>query len=508
MLRMFPATIIIFILLALAADARPTPSHPIVDTGQHTCFNNRKAAACPQKGRDFFGQDAQYQGNEPSYTNNGDGTITDNVTGLMWVKARGRKTTWKEAVSGASKCRVGGHDDWRAPTIKELYSLIDFRGDTGRNGQNGRPYIDTRFFDFKFGDTSRGERSIDCQDWSATKYVGTTMGGNETAFGVNFADGRIKAYPTTTRRPGRRDKRYIRYVRGNPAYGQNRFRDNGDGAVTDEATGLTWQKGDSGRGLNWKEALAYAENLTLAGRSDWRLPNAKELQSIVDYSRSPSTTHSPAIAPVFDSTSVESYYWTSTTHTEHGRADRAVYIAFGRAMGHFQTPGSKSKKLIDVHGAGAQRSDPKSGDPSRFPQGMGPQGDDISIYNFVRCVRGGKADPATPPPPSAFSTTSRMRGPKPPLEEEINGQPGGMGPRPGPEGGFGMAPPPPGGGQEGRMGMRQGPPPEAFDACSGAAAGSPCSFTAPHGRISGICRAPHGDLICVPEGRRGGPPPQ
>jgi len=47
------------------------------------------------------------------------------------------------------------------------------------------------------------------------------------------------------------------------------------------------------------------------------------------------------------------------------------------------------KRRINVHGAGAQRSDPKSGDPKQFPQGRGPQGDDIRIYNFVRCVRGG-----------------------------------------------------------------------------------------------------------------------
>ena len=34
--------------------------------------------------------------------------------------------------------------------------------------------------------------------------------------------------------------------------------------------------------MNWEDALSYAENLELAGYSDWRLPNAKELQSIVE----------------------------------------------------------------------------------------------------------------------------------------------------------------------------------------------------------------------------------
>jgi hypothetical protein len=44
---------------------------------------------------------------------------------------------------------------------------------------------------------------------------------------------------------------------------------------------------------------------------------------------------------------------------------------------------------IDMHGAGAQRSDPKSGDPANWPKGHGPQGDAIRITNFARCVRGG-----------------------------------------------------------------------------------------------------------------------
>jgi len=45
--------------------------------------------------------------------------------------------------------------------------------------------------------------------------------------------------------------------------------------------------------------------------------------------------------------------------------------------------------LVDVNGAGAQRSDPKAGDPAMFPHGRGPQGDVIRIYNYVRLVRGG-----------------------------------------------------------------------------------------------------------------------
>ncbi len=99
---------------------------------------------------------------------------------------------------------------------------------------------------------------LDCQDWSATEYLGATMNGNPTVFGVNFADGRIKGYPKTMlRREGvRANKLNVRYVRGNPRYGNNDFHDNGDGTITDRATGLMWTKADSAKGMNWQKAVA------------------------------------------------------------------------------------------------------------------------------------------------------------------------------------------------------------------------------------------------------------
>ena len=365
-----------------------------MDTGQSQCFDTRHAIAPPKPDEPFYNQDAQAQGLQPSYRDNGDGTVSDLNTGLMWVRARGDKTTWEAAMSGAAACRVGGHRDWRAPTIKELYSLINFNGGFHGMPGNSTPYIDTGAFEFRYGNESAGERAIDCQDWSATEYVGTTMNNSPTVFGVNFADGRIKGYPKFRPGPGGRTPHtlYIRYVRGNPQYGVNHFADNGDGTVTDKATGLTWQKQDSGKALNWADALQYAKTLRLAGHAGWRVPNAKELQSIVDYTRAPAVTKSAAINPLFSVSAVESYFWSSTTHLD-GPPDRqggaAVYVAFGRALGYMQMPpGSGAFRLIDVHGAGAQRSDPKEGNPADFPRGRGPQGDDIRIYNFVRCVRG------------------------------------------------------------------------------------------------------------------------
>jgi hypothetical protein len=56
----------------------------------------------------FYGQDAQLYGNQPGYRNNGDGTISDLNTGLMWVQARGAEVTWATAVANAPACTVGG----------------------------------------------------------------------------------------------------------------------------------------------------------------------------------------------------------------------------------------------------------------------------------------------------------------------------------------------------------------------------------------------------------------
>jgi hypothetical protein len=355
---------------------------------------------CPEPGEPFYGQDAQYQVRLPAYRHNRDGTISDLNTGLMWVKARGAKTTWDEAVAGAAACRVAGHSDWRMPGIKELYSLINFSGGFHGFPQRSRPYLGTNYFDFAYGDESRGERPIDCQDWSATQYLSTTMNGNPTVFGVNFADGRIKGYPKVTRGPrgAGTSKLYVRYVRGNPRYGRNDFCDNGDGTVTDRATGLMWSKADSETGMNWPAALAWvqAKNArTYLGYGDWRLPSAKELQSIVDYTRAPAVTRSPALAPLFDCSALGDgdypFFWSSTTHLD-GPLDRrgvaAVYVAFGRATGWMQfPPGAGEYRLLDVHGAGAQRSDPKTGDPAAYPHGRGPQGDVVRISNYVRLVR-------------------------------------------------------------------------------------------------------------------------
>ncbi|WP_434036187.1 DUF1566 domain-containing protein [Formosa sp. 4Alg 33] len=365
-------------------------TYPIVDTGVTEFYSNNNVISAPQSGDEFYGQDANYPENQPSYTDNGDGTITDNVTGLMWEKDMGEKMSFEASFAKAQNSNLGGHSDWRVPTIKELYSLILFTGQV-KGAKSGKLFIDTHYFNQPLGNTNIGEREIDAQTWSSTAYVGLTMNGDKTIFGVNFVDGRIKGYPKFNKRKNSENTMYFRMVRGNTDYGKNNFIDNGDGTVSDYATGLMWQKSDDGKGRDWEASLAYSEHLELAGHTDWRLPNAKELQSIVDYSRSPQTTNSPAINPIFSTSEINDpegnsgqypFFWTSTTHLDGvNPTSSAVYIAFGAGQGKMRN------QLMDVHGAGCQRSDPKSGSKNKYPTYFGPQGDVRYVYNYVRSVR-------------------------------------------------------------------------------------------------------------------------
>ena len=387
-----PGILVVFISLLCSPLHGQSMSYPVVGTGVTDFYSNTSTIEEPLPGEIFFGQNGNYPGNVPSYTDNHDGTITDNVTGLMWQQDMGSKITWFDAFTKASTMTLGGYDDWRVPTIKELYSLILF---TGR--VNGTvPYemfIDSGYFIQPLGDTEVGERLIDAQTWSSTQYRSTTMNGDTTVFGVNFLDGRIKGYPKYEPGSSNTIQRlmYFRMVRGNPDYGQNDFTGNGDGTITDNATGLMWQQADDGISRDWQTALTYAENMQLAGYDDWRLPDAKELQSIVDYSRCPDVTGSAALDPVFSITGITDpegnpgqypYFWTSTTHLDGNNPySPAVYIAFGEAQGKM------NNTLMDVHGAGAQRSDPKTGDEADYPDFFGPQGDVRYVFNHVRCVR-------------------------------------------------------------------------------------------------------------------------
>ena len=65
---------------------------------------------------------ARDQGN---LTDNKDGTVTDNVTGLVWQQGQSVAMTWDDAVAYAKGLTLGGHSDWRLPSKDELESLFD-----------------------------------------------------------------------------------------------------------------------------------------------------------------------------------------------------------------------------------------------------------------------------------------------------------------------------------------------------------------------------------------------
>jgi hypothetical protein len=275
----------------------------IPDTGQSKTYDNTQEIAFPYEGQAFYGQDAQYTTNPMIYSANGN-TVTDHVTGLMWQKEDdGTTYNWYEAsgtydtvynpdsTSYCDSLSLGGYADWRLPDRRELVSLFSLKNDY--------PYIDTLYFP-----QTGGYLYGDGIYWT---YDNVTLG-----WGVNFGIGIISSGY------GKDNGGFVRCVRGAP-WGVNDFVDNGNGTVTDNMSGLVWQQADDGVARKWEDALAYCENLSLAESTDWRTPDIKELESIVDI-----TAFNPSINATFFSTTSSDIYWSSSTTLAP-----ADYTAFG-----------------------------------------------------------------------------------------------------------------------------------------------------------------------------------
>ena len=96
------------------------------------CWDSAGNISAPVWEKPFIGQDAQFTHTAPVYTKSSDGlTVKDEVTGLTWQKTYEKPTFggmyyWAETqteVDNLNKQNYGGYNDWRVPTIKELYSL-------------------------------------------------------------------------------------------------------------------------------------------------------------------------------------------------------------------------------------------------------------------------------------------------------------------------------------------------------------------------------------------------
>jgi hypothetical protein len=226
--------------------------------------------------------------NPMSYSDNGDGTITDKVTGLMWQKQdNATMYTWASAKTYCSGLSLGGQADWRLPARLELMMIVDYGVPSGS-------LINLTYF----------PATPPADYWSSTTYAVNTA----EAWYFYFGDGR--AYSND-----KSHANYARCVRG----GQQivpRYADNGNGTITDKATTLMWQQKDDGNTRDWMTAVTYCQGLSLGGHSDWRLPNVKELSSTVD-----DATYDPAYDLIYFQTffpASQSYnFWTSTTSASY-----------------------------------------------------------------------------------------------------------------------------------------------------------------------------------------------
>ena len=234
-----------------------------------------------------FGEDQDYLINAPSFTNNNNGTITDNVTGLMWQQVDGGEKTIENAITYCDNLVLGGFSDWRLPTPIESFSII--------NHQNSNPAINTNYFTL-----------------TAAEYWWTSVFENNSTTKVwcTNAGGGIGNHPKAeTISAGGSKKFHARAVRNvtTPTTITNHVTDNGD-TINDNLTQLVWQKIPNTAALTWEQALTYAEALTIGSSSDWRLPNIKELQSI----NNELATNPSVFAPYFSSVGIHNY-WSSTT---------------------------------------------------------------------------------------------------------------------------------------------------------------------------------------------------
>lgn len=182
---------------------------PIPDTGQTSCYDYDTLSTCPVDGSP--GQDAEYTASnsfacDMSYTDNGDGTVTDNCTGLMWKKCSEPDTStttcgggqstyeWANALVQCDGLSFAGHTDWRLPNITELWSivLLEYEIVSGKKAA-GPPYINQIVF----------PNTVAHSYWSASTYPYQTVSALHVTFNYAYLYGTDKggAY-------------YVRCVRG------------------------------------------------------------------------------------------------------------------------------------------------------------------------------------------------------------------------------------------------------------------------------------------------------
>lgn len=231
---------IVLMIFSVAQFFAATPSvsaFALPDTNFGQCHDLNTYAAIPCSGT---GQDAEYSLNPQSHVDNGNGTVTDNVTGQMWQKDAVLLNSWYETERYCKGQQLGGYTDWRVPTSREAHFY--YAWDSIDLWKEGDAFFQT--FTSESGITTNP--TIDHADAGTYFFDGVTQSEKEKSG-------------------------YIHCVRG-AAIPAPAFIKNGDGTATDNTTGLTWrQKGE------WVDNIPVAlQHCT----GNWRLPNINELFSL------------------------------------------------------------------------------------------------------------------------------------------------------------------------------------------------------------------------------------
>ncbi|WP_027185426.1 DUF1566 domain-containing protein [Desulfovibrio inopinatus] len=269
---MHPVAFVFALVLALTIWYGPVGATMATDSGQYRCYNTKEAIDCPPPGNAFYGQDGNVSHVPAPYEAHGD-IVRDPVTGLSWQRSPDlARRSFDDARSYCSGLTLEGENGWRVPSLHELFTLIDY----GRK----KPSLDPIFF------------TTENPVWSADTFPGNDALG----YIVSFEDGGV--FQTRTH-----FFMNVRCVRGavlpyGPYTDRGRF-------VLDESTGLSWLQADEAP-ATWKDALRFCQVLEDGGNNDWRLPNARELSSLLDPSRTPIAANTRFSAH-------PEAYWTSTT---------------------------------------------------------------------------------------------------------------------------------------------------------------------------------------------------
>ena len=242
------------------------------DTGQIISYTNVK------------GEDSDYMINTPAWRVRSPQTVEDKVTGLIWQRTDGGEMSFDAAKRYADTMTLDGEKGWRLPTLLEALSIV--------NMDRNNPALDTSAFT-----NTRAEYW-----WTSQEQPSNTT----RVWVTNSGGGMGPHLKTETISAGGTKKYHARLVKsGSVPPTVEHFTDNGDSTITDNVTGLMWQKFPSRDSMPWETALTRAEEARIAGHDDWRLPNLKELGSLVDITR-----NAPASPTLFTMQSLR--YWTST----------------------------------------------------------------------------------------------------------------------------------------------------------------------------------------------------